>query len=214
MPYKNRLDFLKELRGENNELPFILFTGKGREEVAIQALNLGADGYINKHGYPQTVYGELTHCLKAIVARKKAEELLRRDEAELKVIFESAPDLVMVIDRDLKFVRFNRVIFGSGKPEDFIGKSAIEVLPVSARQFVQSRIEECFATGQMQVFEHDIDGSIVLARVVPIKLNDKINQVAIYSTDITKRYQELMKLIKTQNRHSNIKARGAQYSNT
>ena len=43
MPGKNGLDFLKELRERKNRIPFVLFTGKGREEVAIKALNLGAD---------------------------------------------------------------------------------------------------------------------------------------------------------------------------
>ena len=57
MPQKNGLQFLKELRQQKNEIPFILFTGKGREEVAINALNLGADGYINKIGDTETVYG-------------------------------------------------------------------------------------------------------------------------------------------------------------
>jgi DNA-binding response OmpR family regulator len=61
MPQKNGLEFLKELRFQKNEIPFILFTGKGREEVAIQALNLGANGYYNKQGSPETVYGELTY---------------------------------------------------------------------------------------------------------------------------------------------------------
>jgi len=41
MPQKNGLQFLTQLREQKNEIPFILFTGKGREEVAIKALNLG-----------------------------------------------------------------------------------------------------------------------------------------------------------------------------
>jgi DNA-binding NtrC family response regulator len=59
MPQKNGLQFLKELREQKNQIPFILFTGKGREEVAINALNLGANRYINKNGDPETVYTEL-----------------------------------------------------------------------------------------------------------------------------------------------------------
>ena len=47
MPTKNGLQFLKELREQKNDIPFILFTGKGREEVIINALNLGVDRYIN-----------------------------------------------------------------------------------------------------------------------------------------------------------------------
>jgi FixJ family two-component response regulator len=34
MPLKDGLQFLRELREEKNEIPFVLFTGKGREEVA------------------------------------------------------------------------------------------------------------------------------------------------------------------------------------
>ena len=77
MPQKNGLEFLKELKQQKNEIPFILFTGKGREEVAIKALNLGADGYFNKQGTPETVYGELAHGIRQSVEREKAKDTLR-----------------------------------------------------------------------------------------------------------------------------------------
>ena len=48
MPRKNGLQFLEELKKLANSPPFILFTGKGREEVAVKALNLGAFRYLNK----------------------------------------------------------------------------------------------------------------------------------------------------------------------
>jgi len=54
-----------------------LFTGKGREEVAIKALNLGADYYINKLCRPETVYPQLSHCILQAVQRRKAEEKLK-----------------------------------------------------------------------------------------------------------------------------------------
>jgi len=37
MPGKNGLELLKELRQEGNYTPFILFTCKGKEEIAIEA---------------------------------------------------------------------------------------------------------------------------------------------------------------------------------
>ncbi len=49
MPEKDGIEFLRILRKEKeNRLPFILFTGRGWEEVAMNALNLGADKYIWK----------------------------------------------------------------------------------------------------------------------------------------------------------------------
>ena len=76
MPLKNGLEFLKELRDQKNQIPFILFTGKGREDVAVKALNLGADSYINKNGSPETVYCELADAINKTVERKKSKQLL------------------------------------------------------------------------------------------------------------------------------------------
>ncbi len=74
MTGKSGLDFLKELRTSGNHVAFIFFTGKGRETMAIEALNLGADGYFNKTGDPELVYGELAHNIRGAVERRKAEE--------------------------------------------------------------------------------------------------------------------------------------------
>ncbi len=49
MPKMDGLEFLEVVRDEReSEIPFIIFTGKGREEVAMEALNLGADRYLQK----------------------------------------------------------------------------------------------------------------------------------------------------------------------
>lgn len=70
-PKKTGLHFLKELREGNNEIPFILFTGKGREEIAIQALNRGVIRYFKKQGSPEEVFGELARgIISAIVCTK------------------------------------------------------------------------------------------------------------------------------------------------
>jgi CheY-like chemotaxis protein len=79
-PLKNGLEILKEVREQNNQIPFILFTGKGREDVAVKALNLGADGYLNKNGSPETVCCELAHAINKSVEAKKAGEILEESE--------------------------------------------------------------------------------------------------------------------------------------
>jgi|GEM_PF-889114 len=86
MPQKNGLEFLKVLRKQKNETPFILFTGKSREEVAVKALNLGVDGYFNKQGDPETVYGELVYGIRSSLDRYHTrKELLERDTRILKL---------------------------------------------------------------------------------------------------------------------------------
>jgi len=98
MPQKDGLQFLKELRAQKNEIPFILFTGKGREEVAIKALNLGADGYHNKQGSTETVYGELSHSINLVVDRSKAKQALGESEKRYRTLMEQASEAILVHD--------------------------------------------------------------------------------------------------------------------
>ena len=77
MPEKTGLEFLKELRKKSNNIPFMLFTGMNREDVAVEALNLGADRYFNKNRNPETLFVELAHSLKNAIKAKKAEETVR-----------------------------------------------------------------------------------------------------------------------------------------
>lgn len=64
---RSGLEFLKDLRDSGNDVPFFLFTGECGKEIAIDALNLGADRYFNKNGNLEVVYVELAHSLKKAV---------------------------------------------------------------------------------------------------------------------------------------------------
>ena len=83
MPETNGIDFLKLIRAKDEIIPFILFTGRGREEVVIEALNSGADFYIQKGGDPCSQFKELEHKVKEAVRRNRAEEALKLNEARL-----------------------------------------------------------------------------------------------------------------------------------
>jgi CheY-like chemotaxis protein len=75
MPGEDGLQFLMKLREKGDSIPFIIFTVRGREEVAIKALNLGADRYLNKFGDPEVVYAELAHSVRQAVERRKYRQI-------------------------------------------------------------------------------------------------------------------------------------------
>ena len=83
--------FLQEVRRRSLTLPFILFTGKGREEIVIKALNSGADYYLQKGGDPKSQYAELAHKVKLSVEQRWAESELKRKHAILRAILCASP---------------------------------------------------------------------------------------------------------------------------
>ncbi|TKX52092.1 response regulator, partial [Halorubrum sp. SP3] len=50
MPGQNGIEFLETVRDDHPDLPFILHTGKGSEEVASDAISAGVTDYIQKSG--------------------------------------------------------------------------------------------------------------------------------------------------------------------
>ncbi len=83
MPEMDGISFLKWVRSLEPEVPFILFTGKGREEVVIEALNSGADYYLQKDGRPTVLFAELSHQIRQAAERYRSrrEDLVKRDLA-------------------------------------------------------------------------------------------------------------------------------------
>ncbi|MFO8109202.1 MAG: PAS domain S-box protein [Thermoplasmata archaeon] len=75
MPETDGLEFLRILRVEHRDnKPFIILTGKGREEVAVKALNLGADRYIQKGGKSKGLYGVVAKAIEKEVEHRRALE--------------------------------------------------------------------------------------------------------------------------------------------
>jgi len=135
MPGKDGLEFLKELRENGNRTPFIMFTGKGREEVAIRALNLGANQYLSKVGEPETVYTELAHSITELTKARKAEQELLDSEERFRNLFEKANDGLVFVDLSGRIMDINQklVHMAERTKEDVVGKSFLELGLVSSK---------------------------------------------------------------------------------
>jgi len=67
MPMTDGLEFLKTLRENGNNVPFIVFTVTEDKQKALKAFNLGANGFVGKSGDPKTVFSTLQRCIEKSV---------------------------------------------------------------------------------------------------------------------------------------------------
>ncbi len=104
------IEFLKEVRSRFGSIPFILFTGRGREEVVIDAINNGADFYLQKGGDPKAQFAELAHKIRQAVARRTAEQSRIESEKRLSDIINFLPDATFAIDKAGTVITWNHAI--------------------------------------------------------------------------------------------------------
>jgi len=139
MPGMNGIEFLKYVRNSGNTIPFIIFTGHGREEVAIEALNNGADFYIQKGGQPRAQFLELSCKIRQAIERKRIESENKRIISLLSATLESSHDGILAVDLYGKIENNNKKFLDMWHitDENLEGKSDNELL-----QIVMDQLEE------------------------------------------------------------------------
>jgi PAS domain S-box-containing protein len=127
MPEKTGLQFLAELRKKGDRTPFILFTGKGREEVVIEALNAGADGYVEKVGEPDAVYCQLANAIRQAVRRRQYEVKLKVSMETYRTLFDNMYSCGLLLDLKGNIINVNNAVEKYGFTKNMvIGRSIAE----------------------------------------------------------------------------------------
>ncbi len=156
MPEMDGITFLKKLKASGDATPFIIFTGRGREEVVIEALNEGADFYLQKGGEPKSQFAELSNKIRYAVTRRRAEEALRQREHDFTSLVENATDMIVRFDTGLRYTycnpAFERLL---GVPlQQILGKTPLESGSfVEWKRFIEVSLRWTLEMGNVQEFE-------------------------------------------------------------
>ncbi|MFW9848885.1 MAG: PAS domain S-box protein [Candidatus Thorarchaeota archaeon] len=126
----NGLELLELLRSKNFEIPYIIFTGRGREEVAISALNLGADFYITKGIDPKSLYAELAHTIRTVVSHRRAKLALEESDSRFRASFEDAAIGMAVVSLDLEIIEVNESLC------EMLGYAESELISKNLEEFI------------------------------------------------------------------------------
>ncbi len=106
LPEQTGLELLEAVRAAYPSLPFILFTGKGSEEIASEAISANVTDYLQKEG-GTSQYAVLANRVRNAVEKYHAEAELIDREQRLNLFFEQSPLGVIEWDENFHLNRIN-----------------------------------------------------------------------------------------------------------
>ncbi|MFP4498791.1 MAG: PAS domain S-box protein [Vulcanimicrobiota bacterium] len=107
MPEVNGLELLKNIKKFQSDLPVILYTGQGNEEVARKAFLLGADDYFSKNISGLAYRERLVNSIKRSVEKRKSDRARIESEKKYKTYIENAPEAIFILDEKLNIIEVN-----------------------------------------------------------------------------------------------------------
>jgi PAS domain S-box-containing protein len=151
MPSATGIEFLRSVREDDPDLPFILFTGKGSEEVASDAISAGVTDYLQKEGGADQ-YAVLANRITNAVEHRRAQKRVERSEQRLREIVDALPHLLYVVDRDGNYLLANEALaaFHNTTVAEIEGANVVDVLGESAANQLYADIENVLETGTPQ----------------------------------------------------------------
>lgn len=135
LPRQNGIEFLKAVRQKYPDLPFILYTGQGSEEVASEAISDGVTEYLQKES-STSHYTVLANRIENAVEQSRAKIELADRKQRLDLFIEQSPLGVVRWDDEFNFARLNdtaREILGYNEGE-LVGQPWANVIPEEARE--------------------------------------------------------------------------------
>jgi PAS domain S-box-containing protein len=177
MPKMDGIEFLKRVRAANKTIPFILFTGRGREEVVIDALNNGADFYVQKGGDAASLFMELGHKIRQIVQMRRTERSLAENREYLDRIFSSVQSGIVVIDaKTHEILDLNPAAAGMmGTTKDqIVGKKCHRfICPAEEGQCPITDLHKTVDNSERVLLTADGKKLDIIKYVVPFRLNGR-----------------------------------------
>jgi DNA-binding response OmpR family regulator len=110
LPEISGIELLKILRTKGDTTPVILFTGVGRENAAIEALNNGADFFLKKGESPASEFRELVHMINRAAERRLVGRSLGTAQKLLEETVNFFSDAAYAIDRESKVIAWNQAM--------------------------------------------------------------------------------------------------------
>jgi PAS domain S-box-containing protein len=107
MPERDGIELLEAVREEYPDLPFILYTGRGSEEIASEAISADVTDYLQKES-GTSQFAVLANRILNAVEQYRTERALERARRRYRAVLEDPNILAGVLDADGALLEVNR----------------------------------------------------------------------------------------------------------
>ena len=187
LPETDGVEFLRAVRDRDADLPFVLFTARGSEAVASEAIAAGVDEYLPATG--DGSYAALASRVERAASRSLGE---RRATEHL----DRMTDAFCGIDESWRLTYLNgqATELLDRDAADLLGERVWELFPSLRGTELESRLREAIETGERTAFEYRFDA---LGRDFSIDAYPSDTGISVYFRDVTEekeRERELREL--------------------
>jgi PAS domain S-box-containing protein len=140
MPNTNGLEVLDTVRAEFPAFPFILYTGKGSEEIASEAISAGVTDYLQK-GSGQDHYELLANRIIEYVTRYRAErEYELTEQRYRRLVEQSVVGIGLSQDRQFQYTNSRFAEMFGYTPDEMVGMDIRAVIDESDHDRLEDAI--------------------------------------------------------------------------
>jgi PAS domain S-box-containing protein len=145
LPSLNALEFIKMIRQELKlDIPIILITGQGNEEVAVQALKLGVNDYLTKNENYLTLLPSKIIIEYQNYQLRKGQTQLVESESKYRLLADNSGDVIFVLNMDLNYTYISPAVksLRGFDPDEAIKQKINEVLTPESFERTRKLISE------------------------------------------------------------------------
>ncbi|WP_336025165.1 response regulator [Halobellus salinisoli] len=183
MPGMDGLDVLETVRETYPNLPFILFTGQGNEQIASDAIKAGVTNYLQKDGVES--YELLANRVQNLVSQRRSEHRAQIAQDRLVQLYEQT-DGFYSLDEEWTVTYWNQQIAERTglSPDEVVGAEFWEVFPEAVETEIYDNFETVMETREEMEFElqYEPHGYWVEIRAYPVD-----SGLFVHSRDISEK---------------------------
>jgi len=163
MPVYDGLEVIRILASRGPLPPTIMVTGGGSEQIAVEAMKLGAYDYMVKdvEGYSDLLSSVIERALQRYrldEAKKKAEKKLQESEERYRTVVEDMPAMIcrFLPDGTLTFVNDTYCRYFNKNKEDLINQNFLQFISKEDHEKTKKHFMSLTMQNPIRTYEHQI----------------------------------------------------------